>query len=154
MSKVFSNQFSLDGNIHVSSLYDGSKKGLYWLWSGVNWVGVFAWLAGTTMGIPGLIGQHQPQLLSDAARRMHMMGDILTFVTAAVVYFAFTCFIHYRVLAAGREDMTRQREWLAKEGREGFFHGEKEGLAIEAPSTPPVMDIEEIYLEGEKGGKM
>lgn len=42
------------GNIHIPSCYDGSKRGLYYFWSGVNWVGAAAWLLGTTMGIPGM----------------------------------------------------------------------------------------------------
>lgn len=45
--------FIRKGNIHVPSCYDGSKRGLYYFWSGVNWVGAAAWLLGTTMGIPG-----------------------------------------------------------------------------------------------------
>ncbi|KAL2416450.1 Allantoin permease [Exophiala dermatitidis] len=145
------------GNIHVPSLYDGSKRGLYWFWSGTNWCGVFAWIAGTTMGIPGLIGQYQPEVISDAARRMYMMGYILTFVTAAVVYSICTRFAHFRVFPAGREHMPVQREWLAKEGREGFFEGEREGLEgleIEAPSTPHSVVGEEVNLKGEKGVKM
>lgn len=146
--------FVRNGNIHVPSLYDGSKRGLYWFWSGANWIGVFAWIAGTTMGIPGLIGQYQPQIISDAARRMYMMGYILTFVTAGVVYFICTRFVHYRVFPAGREHISPQKEWLAKEGREGFYDGEREGLEIVAVSTPCEMEAEEIHLEAEKGVKI
>ncbi|KAL1870812.1 hypothetical protein VTK73DRAFT_2404 [Phialemonium thermophilum] len=133
------------GNIHVPSLYDGSKGGLYYFWYGVNWVGAFAWLGGTTMGIPGLIGQYQPQLISTAAQRMYMMGWVLTFVTAFVVYWVCTRFVKFRVFPVGREGAPLRREWLANEGREGFFEGDRQG-EIYAPSTPPATDLEEVQM--------
>lgn len=140
------------GNIHVPSMYDGHKGSLYWFWSGANWFGAFAWIGGTTMGIPGLIGQYQPQAISDAARRMYMMGWVLTFITAAVVYFVCTFFVKYKIFPTGREDTPLEREWLANEGREGFYDGEKPG-EIETPSTTVTIEGEEIHL-GEKAGKI
>lgn len=46
------------------------------------------------MGIPGLAGQYQPQLISDAARYIYMMGWVLTFVTAATIYFRGTYLVN------------------------------------------------------------
>ena len=138
------------GNIHVPSCYDGSKHGLYHFWSGVNWVGALAWLAGTSMGIPGLVGQYQPDIVSDAAKYMYMMGWVITFVTAAVVYLVASLAINYTVFPAGRESAPKKWEWLANEGREGFFEGENEGHGtIYATSTPPATDNGEVQL-GEK----
>ncbi|KAF7552879.1 hypothetical protein G7Z17_g4048 [Cylindrodendrum hubeiense] len=138
------------GNIHVPSCYDGSKQGLYHFWSGVNWVGAAAWLFGTTMGIPGLIGQYQPDIISDAAQHMYMMGWILTFVTAAVVYMVGVQFVKIKkIFPQGREDSPLTWEWLANEGREGFFEDEQEDT-IYAPPTPPSMETEEVDM-GEKG---
>ena len=137
------------GNLHVPSLYDGSRSGLYRFWAGTNWVGALAWLLGTTMGIPGLIGQYKPQAISDAARYMYMMGWILTFVTAAVVYMVASRFFTYRVFPAGRESSPKSWEWLASEGRDGFFEGEgvgEEHGAIYAPPTPPATDAEEFHV--------
>jgi NCS1 family nucleobase:cation symporter-1 len=141
--------FVRKGNVHVPSCYDGSKGGLYWFWSGVNWVGSIAWLLGTTMGIPGLIGQYQPQLLSNAARYMYMMGWVLTFVTAAVVYLIGVHFFNFRVFPAGRESSPKEREWLAKDGREGFFEDEGgRGVLYGRSASPPVEEVD----GSEKGG--
>ncbi|KAF5591189.1 uracil permease [Fusarium pseudoanthophilum] len=123
------------GNIHVPSCYDGSKHGLYHFWSGVNWVGCFAWIGGTTMGLPGLVGQYQPHLLSEASRYMYMMGWLLTFVTAGVVYTIGVQFVNIRVFPAGRAT-AKTWEWLAKDGREGFYEDEREGQVIYAEESP------------------
>jgi NCS1 family nucleobase:cation symporter-1 len=130
------------GNIHVPSLYDGSKKGLYWYWSGINWVGAFSWLAGTAMGIPGLIGQYRPDITSVASSRMYMMGWILTYVTAAIVHFIATRFWKAKVFPNGRENTPFQREWLANWGREGYYEGEREGEIF----APPVLPGNEVDL--------
>ncbi|KAI6778562.1 uncharacterized protein J7T54_003312 [Emericellopsis cladophorae] len=151
---IFDYAFIRKGNVHVPSCYDGSKHGLYYFWSGVNWIGVIAWLLGTTMGIPGLIGQYQPQLMSDASRYMYMMGWILTFVTSAVVYMVASLPIksRWRIFPSGREDAPFTWEWLSNEGREGFFDGDRENQSvIYAPPTPTGTDGEEARF-GEKGG--
>lgn len=140
------------GNVHVPSCYDGKSSGLYWFWSGVNWCGVAAWLLGTTMGIPGLIGQYEPQLISNAARYMYMMGWLLTFFTSAVIYYIIAIFIKPQIFPTGREAAPFEREWLANEGREGFFEGERDGEEYFAPATPPMTDAEEFHV-GEKGCK-
>jgi nucleobase:cation symporter-1, NCS1 family len=135
------------GNVHIPSCYIGNKTGLYWFWSGINWIGVAAWLLGTTMGIPGLIGQYQPKLISDAARYMYMMGWLLTFFTSAVLYFIATFFIKPRIFPRGFEASPFRWEWLANEGREGFFDGEKEGGDLYCPPTPPVTEGEEVEVD-------
>jgi NCS1 family nucleobase:cation symporter-1 len=140
------------GNIHVPSLYNGKKSGLYWFLSGVNLCGVAAWLIGTTMGIPGLVGQYQPQIISDAAQYMYKMGWLLTFTTSATVYYALRTFTKPQIFPTGRESTPYQREWLANDDREGFYEGERDGGDLYAPSTPPMTDGEEIQV-GEKSYK-
>ncbi|KAL4894073.1 permease for cytosine/purines, uracil, thiamine, allantoin-domain-containing protein [Aspergillus ambiguus] len=121
------------GNIHVPSLYIGSKKGLYWFWSGANWLGVFAWCGGVAMGLPGLVGKYQPELVSAAAINMFKMGWILTFVTASVVYFVLIKAVPPQVFPEGLEGLPVRWEYLAKEGREGFLDGERgDGQVVEA----------------------
>jgi NCS1 family nucleobase:cation symporter-1 len=141
------------GNVHIPSCYVGKKTGLYWFWSGVNWIGVVAWLLGTTMGIPGLIGQYEPQIISNAAKYMYMMGWLLTFFTAAAIYYVATVFIKPQVFPGGFEDTPLKFEWLANEGREGFFDGERDGGEIFCPATPPMIDGEEVEM-GEKSPKL
>jgi NCS1 family nucleobase:cation symporter-1 len=140
------------GNVHVPSCYDGKKVGLYWFWSGVNWCGVAAWLLGTIMGIPGLIGQYEPQIISMAAKNMYRMGWLLTFFTAAGVYYVLTFFVKPRVFPHGRESTPFEREWLANEDREGFYEGEKDDGTIYSVSTPPMTDGEDVEM-GEKSEK-
>ncbi|TEA22039.1 Allantoin permease [Colletotrichum sidae] len=140
------------GNVHVPSLYNGSKEGLYWFKSGVNWVGVFAWVGGAVMGIPGLIGQYQPQIISQAAKNMYKMGWVLTFCSSAIIYIVLTRFMKPRVFPVGYENSPMTREWLAKDGRDGFFEGEREG-EIYAPPSPHMTDAEEVQA-GEKSQKM
>ncbi|RAR07678.1 amidase signature enzyme [Stemphylium lycopersici] len=141
------------GNIHVPSCYDGRKTGLYWFWSGVNWCGVLAWLLGTTMGIPGLIGQYQPQIISMAAQNMYRMGWLLTFFTAATVYYVTYLFVKPRVFPIGRESTPFKWEWLADGGREGFYEGDRDGGEIYAAATPPMTDGGEDVEIGEKSPK-
>lgn len=119
------------GNIHVPSLYDGSRKSLYWFTGGVNLLGVFAWCGGTVMGLPGLVGQYQPQLISQAALHMYNLGWVLTFVSAAVIYAVCVTIVKPKIVPAGRQGMPMGREWLANEGREGFFDGEREEIGLE-----------------------
>lgn len=138
------------GNIHIPSCYDGKNTGLYWYSSGVNLTGVAAWLSGTAMGIPGLVGQYEPQSISMAAKNMYRMGFLLTFTTAATVYAVLTFFFKPKVFPVGREDTPFQREWLADEGREGFYEDERDGNQLFAPATPPATVDEEIRF-GEKG---
>ncbi|KAF1931164.1 uracil permease [Didymella exigua CBS 183.55] len=140
------------GNVHVGSCYIGNKSGLYWFWSGVNWLGAAAWLLGTVMGIPGLIGQYQPQIISNAAKYMYMMGWLLTFFTSAAVYYIATLFVKPRIFPSGFETTALKWEWLANEGREGFFDGERDDGEMYCPSTPPTTDVEEVVV-GEKSAK-
>ncbi|PIA94993.1 putative permease [Cercospora beticola] len=140
------------GNIHVPSCYNGRPSGLYWYWCGINSSGVAAWLIGTSMGIPGLVGQYQPQIISNAAKYMYMMGWLLTFTTSATIYYAISLFIEPQVFPTGRESTPFTWEWLGNEGREGFYQGEMDDGALFAPPTPPGTDREE-YQIGEKGHK-
>lgn len=124
------------GNIHVPSCYDGKPESLYWFWFGVNWTGCVAWILGVTMGIPGLVGQYQPDIISDAGKYMYMMGWLLTFTTASVVYYGVRSFIRPKIFPAGYESAPFTQEWLANDGREGFFEEERaELLSSETPST-------------------
>jgi NCS1 family nucleobase:cation symporter-1 len=141
------------GNVHVPSCYIGDKTGLYWFKGGVNWYGALAWLLGTTMGIPGLIGQYQPKIISNAAKYMYMMGWLLTFFTSVILYYLMSLYFKPQILPRGRENTPLSFEWLANNGREGFFDGEREGEIIYAPGTPPMTDGEKVEM-GEKSLKV
>ncbi|KAK0713048.1 permease for cytosine/purines, uracil, thiamine, allantoin-domain-containing protein [Lasiosphaeria miniovina] len=132
--------FAHNGNIHVPSLYDGSKSGLYWFSSGVNWLSVFAWLAGVSIGLPGLMAQYQPQAVGLVGKRMYTMGWILTFATAAVVYFIGIKVFPPRIYPAGF-GMPANWEYLAKDGREGFFDGEREREGGFSEARVPKSDL-------------
>ncbi|KAL4904097.1 hypothetical protein BDW74DRAFT_185766 [Aspergillus multicolor] len=131
---VIADYISRKGNIHVPSLYNTSKGSLYWFWSGVNYLAVFAWIAGVALGLPGLVGEYQPQSVNAAAKNMFKMGWILTFVVAGVAYAVVFCM--------GTEG--RGWEYLAKEGRNGFLDGERDvvvGVVVsEGPKGSRDMD--------------
>ncbi|KAG9595128.1 hypothetical protein KCU77_g5781, partial [Aureobasidium melanogenum] len=57
-------------------------------------------------------------------------------------------FIKPRIFPIGREDTPLQWEWLANEGREGFYEDEKQGNELFAPATPPAIEAEEIQMSG------
>lgn len=114
------------GNLHTPSMYDGTKGSLYWFWSGINWVGVFAWTCGMVMGLPGLVGALNPGSVSVAAVNMYKMGWLLSFFTAGSVYYLLRLFIKARIHPAAYEGMPTTWEYMAKEKREGFYDGERE----------------------------
>ncbi|SMY28631.1 unnamed protein product [Zymoseptoria tritici ST99CH_1A5] len=118
------------GNLHTPSMYDGSKGSLYWFWSGVNWVGVFAWFCGMVTGLPGLVGQLQPGTVGPAAVNMYKMGWLLSFVTAGTVYYVLRLFVKAKIHSERYESMPRKWEYMAKEGREGFYDGEWEAPTV------------------------
>ncbi|KAF2798154.1 NCS1 nucleoside transporter [Melanomma pulvis-pyrius CBS 109.77] len=117
--------FARKGNIHVPSLYRGSKGGLYWFTSGINISGVFAWISGTVMGLPGLVAAYNPTLVPQAGKNMYKMGWILCFTTAATVYFICIKIRPPQVFPEGFDDMPVTWEYLCQEGRDGFFDGER-----------------------------
>lgn len=142
--------FGRKGNIHVPSLYDGSKNSLYWFVSGVNFSGVLAWCAGTAMGLPGLIGAYNPKLVNGAAKNMYKMGWLLTFLTAGVVYFTCIMIRKPRVYPTEFEGVPVTWEYLCKNGRDGFFDGERDGEDYSpSESVTEAVDVQ----VGEKGGK-
>jgi NCS1 family nucleobase:cation symporter-1 len=108
------------------------------------------------MGIPSLIGQYEPQIISMAAQNMYRMGWLLTFTTSAVIYYLTTLFIKPRIFPLGRETTPLKWEWLANDGREGFFEEERNDGEICVPATPPMIDAEEVDMseKGEKAQRM
>ncbi|KAL4875889.1 permease for cytosine/purines, uracil, thiamine, allantoin-domain-containing protein [Aspergillus karnatakaensis] len=114
------------GNIYVPSLYNASKTGLYWFWSGTNWFACLAWISGVALGLPGLVGEYQPQAVNEAAKNMFKMGWILTFAVAAVVYFVLFKEVKLEVFPVLYRYLEVRWEYLAKEGRDGFFDGERD----------------------------
>lgn len=105
------------GNLHTPSVHDGTKGSLYWLWSGVNWVGVFAWTCGMVMGLPGLVGALNPGSVGMAAVNMYKMGWLLSYFTAGTFYYILRLFIKAQVHPLGYEDMPTTWEYMAKDKR-------------------------------------
>lgn len=119
--------FVRKSNLHTPSMYDGSKGSLYWFWSGVNWIGVLAWVSGMVAGLPGLVGALNPGSVSTAAVNMYKMGWLLSFFTAGIVYYVLRLFLKVPVHPPAYEGMPTTWEYMAKEQREGFYDGEREG---------------------------
>ncbi|KAK6834346.1 hypothetical protein PG987_009040 [Apiospora arundinis] len=118
------------GNYHIPSAYNGTKSGAYWYWGGINWIAVLAWVGGMSLGLPGLVAQYQPQAVSQAAKDLYKLGWIITFTAASVLYAVMTFFIKPRILPAGYEGVPLSFEYMAKNGREGFLDGERDGVGV------------------------
>ncbi|KAK8855835.1 hypothetical protein PGQ11_011747 [Apiospora arundinis] len=118
------------GNYHIPSAYNGTKSGAYWYWGGINWIAVLAWVGGMSLGLPGLVAQYQPQAVSQAAKDLYKLGWIITFTAASVLYAFMTFFIKPRILPAGYEGAPLSFEYMAKNGREGFLDGERDGVGV------------------------
>ena len=126
----------------MPSLYRGSRGSIYWFVSGINFSGVFAWCAGTVMGMPGLVAAYNPSLVPQAGKDMYKLGWILTFTTAGVVYYVLTKIRKPKVYPSGFEDIPVTWEYLAIEGRDGFFDGERDAYVSPTPNESVVEDIQ------------
>ncbi|KAL4746366.1 hypothetical protein BDW72DRAFT_210510 [Aspergillus terricola var. indicus] len=148
---IITDYVSRNGNIHVASLYNATKTGLYWFWSGINYLAVFAWMAGVALGLPGLVGEYQPQAVNATAKNMFKMGWILTFVVAGVVYAVLFRIggLRMKVHLEGSGVDDKGWEYLAKEGRNGWLDGEQEVVDAVVISEGP----KEVH-EMEKGDKI
>ena len=80
---------------------------------------------------------------------MYKLGWILTFTAAAIIYYLLTFFVKLRVFPAGFEHMPLTFEYLAKDGRDGFFEGERVEITG-APVSPVLSDTDEVRIQGEK----
>ncbi|KAL4954532.1 permease for cytosine/purines, uracil, thiamine, allantoin-domain-containing protein [Aspergillus filifer] len=139
------------GNIHIHSLYNTSKTSLYWFWSGANYIAVFAWICGVALGLPGLVGEYQPQSVNSAAKNMFKMGWILTFVVAGAVYAVLFQVGKMKGFLADLQ--VKGWEYLGKNDRDGYLDGEREvveGVVVsEAPTPKGEMTVGDV----EKGDK-
>ncbi|KAK7967054.1 putative uracil permease [Apiospora aurea] len=140
------------GNYHIPSAYDGTKSSAYWYWGGVNWIAVLAWVGGMTLGLPGLVAQYQPQAVSQAAKDLYKLGWIITFAAACILYCIMTILVRLRVLPAGYESVALSFECMAKNGREGFLDGERDGVGIAA--SPVLTAARDSRKDGEKISEM
>lgn len=55
-------------NFHIPSLYSSDPKGPYWYWRGINWRGVLAWICGSFIPFPGLIGSYNAKLVRGSTK--------------------------------------------------------------------------------------
>lgn len=51
-------------NFHIPSLYTSDPKAPYWYRRGVNWRGIVAWICGSFIPFPGLIGSYNAKAVS------------------------------------------------------------------------------------------
>ncbi|KAL3458411.1 permease for cytosine/purines, uracil, thiamine, allantoin-domain-containing protein [Aspergillus heterothallicus] len=137
---IITDYISRRGNIHVPSLYAATPGALYYFWTGVNWFAVLTWLSGVALGLPGLVGEYEPDAVNSAAKNMYKMGWVLTFATSAGVYAVLFRVVRYRVFPRAFEVLPVRWEYLGKEGREGFFDGEREaedGMVVHVSEAVP-----------------
>lgn len=100
-----------------------------------------------SFGLPGLIANYQPQAVSQAGKNMYTLGWILTFTASAMSYSLVTYFVKLRIVPVAFESVPLSYEYLGKEGRDGFFEGER--YVSEGSS---VLEISPVAMTG-KGQK-
>lgn len=67
--------YAKHGNLHIPSLYTSKPTSLYYFTAGVNWRGVFAWLAAVTLALPGLVAAYRPDLVNQNGKNMVSKGS-------------------------------------------------------------------------------
>ena len=87
------------------------------------------------LGLPGLVAQYQPQAVSQAAKDLYKLGWVMAFTTASVLYAIMTFFMAPRILPAGCESVPLSFEYMAKNGRDGFLDGERDGVGVAVSSV-------------------
>lgn len=109
------------GNIHIPSMYNGSRTSPYWYWHGFNVRMYAAWSAGFAITIHGVAGSFQTDY-SPASRNMYYLSLELAPLVAALCYYAICHFWPVQIFPPGREDAPRTFEYLGR--TDGFFEDE------------------------------
>lgn len=133
------------GNIHVPSLYNGEKDGIYMYTYGTNWRGVFSWLGAVSLGLPGLIGSYQPNLVGQEAKNMYKMGWLLTFIAGGVLYAICIAIWPTQTYPDGYKETPKTWEYMGP--RDGFFDGERDGSVSVDETNDSVEGVEVGFSE-------
>ncbi|KAK6005848.1 hypothetical protein QM012_007490 [Aureobasidium pullulans] len=113
---------------HVSDLYEGSAKSLYWYNGGVNWRTMGAWVLSILPSMPGFVYSVSPGLKGPkAATRLFSLSFVLGFCLSGVLALLF----HW-VWPVTYPELT----------------------VIEAEVVEPSDDLQEKMYEDKKGGQM
>jgi NCS1 family nucleobase:cation symporter-1 len=137
--------FAKRGNIHVPSLYNGNKDGIYYYTYGTNWRGVFAWCGAVSFGLPGLIGTYVPSAVGQAAKNMYKMGWLLTFVVGGVLYASCILIWPTQTYPEGYGETPKSWEYMG--ARDGFFDGERDGSIGESEGTNSLEVVQTSFDE-------
>ncbi|KAF5387579.1 hypothetical protein D9757_006585 [Collybiopsis confluens] len=111
-------------NYHIPSLFTSNNKGPYWYWRGINWRGIFAWICGSFVPFPGLIGNYNAQLVNVSAVRMFQSGWIISLSISFVVYYVLSTLFPVPIYPPEYAKQPVTRGYLAKQDFPGVFPDE------------------------------
>ncbi|KAE9409732.1 NCS1 nucleoside transporter [Gymnopus androsaceus JB14] len=111
-------------NFHIPSLYSSDPKGPYWYWRGINWRGVLAWICGSFIPFPGLIGSYNAKLVDESAIRMFQSGWLISIAISFVVYYVLCTIFPVPIYPPEYAKQPVTRGFLAKQEFPGVFPDE------------------------------
>ncbi|KAJ3905955.1 NCS1 family nucleobase:cation symporter-1 [Lentinula edodes] len=112
------------GNIHIPSLYTSDPKAPYWYWHGINWRGILAWICGSFIPFPGLVGSYDVNSVDKSTIRMFQNGWIISISISFVVYYILALLFPVPIYPLAHSEECITRGYLSKQDFPGVFPDE------------------------------
>ncbi|KAJ3848545.1 NCS1 family nucleobase:cation symporter-1 [Lentinula lateritia] len=112
------------GNIHIPSLYTSDHKAPYWYWHGINWRGILAWICGSFIPFPGLVGSYDINSVDKSTIRMFQNGWIISISIGFVVYYVLASLFPVPIYPPAYSKECIPRGYLSKQDFPGVFPDE------------------------------
>ncbi|CAK5272608.1 unnamed protein product [Mycena citricolor] len=134
------------GNVHVPSLYDGSRGSLYWFWGGFNLRAIAAWCVGTGLTISGIAAGFTPGSVNSASVDLYSLGWLLSVVASGTTHYVLNRLFPVPIAPRDRPSGAQPFEYLAK--KEGFYDEDLPWDVTAGPATivdtPSVSDEDSV----------
>ncbi|KAF9067601.1 NCS1 nucleoside transporter [Rhodocollybia butyracea] len=111
-------------NFHIPSLYTSDPNAPYWYRRGVNWRGIVAWICGSFIPFPGLIGSYNAKAVDLSAVHMFQNGWLISIGITFVVYYVICLLFPVPIYPPKYASQPVTRGYLAKQDFPGVFPDE------------------------------
>ncbi|KAG7452866.1 uncharacterized protein BT62DRAFT_925405 [Guyanagaster necrorhizus] len=113
-------------NFHVPSLYTTDPSAPYWYgFFGINWRGILAWICGSFIPFPGLIGSYNENLVNIIVIRMFNNGWIISVAISMTVYWATSTLFPVPIYPPEYAHIPVTRGFLGRQSSSGVFPDER-----------------------------
>ncbi|GAA5891948.1 hypothetical protein JCM6882_007417 [Rhodosporidiobolus microsporus] len=133
------------GNIHVPSLYTGSKSGAYYGSYGFSWRAQVAFWFAIWPTLPGFAGTFPGNKVSAAWTHLYYISWLFALVTSAAIYFTLVYFFPPASITEARK--ARFEQWA--DDQRALLDGEVSVEAVTAAKLGSEVDLEAKKQEGE-----